>query len=641
MIRRAIAIALLIPVTPAFAQQWTVNSPDKRTAITLTRSGSGQLTWRATRGSKPVIAESPLGIRRTDQAFVENLTFVTVTDVAEIDERYTTVHGKRREHHVVGRERVVSFATANNARVDVILRAHDDGVAFRYRFPDFGGTGGERVTVTEELTGFRIAAGSTGWLQPQQEVHRYGPAYEEFYEEVKAGTRAPRRDGWAYPALFHAASGPWLLISESGFDGTYCGTHLAADSPGGLYRVVFPDPKEGMGVGAVQPRSTIPWTLPWRVVVIGDSAGSILESDLVTDLSPATKLKDTSWIKPGRAAWSWWSESDSPKSAERLNAFTDLAAAMGWEYALVDANWNAMQTGTIADVVARAKEKNVGLLLWYNSGGPHNDVTEQPRDRMHTRDARRAEFARIRDWGIKGVKVDFWHSDKQDRYQQYRDILQDAAEFQLMVNFHGSTIPRGWEREFPHLVGMEAVLGAEQYKFREAFGTRAAAHNTVLPFTRNVIGVMDYTPVTFSDHKFKHTTTNAHELAQAVVFTTGIQHFADSVTSYEALPAEPKAFLRQVPAAWDDTRALSGEPNKAVIVARRAGTAWYVGGLNADAAQSARVPLSFLPAGSFQMTLIRDGADDRTFDSSTRTVTGRDVIDVPMRARGGFVIRIE
>lgn len=152
---------------------------------------------------------------------------------------------------------------------------------------------------------------------------------------------------------------------------------------------------------------------------------------------------------------------------------------------------------------------------------------------------------------------------------------------------------------------------------------------------------MDYTPVTFSDHKFKHTTTNAHELAQAVVFTTGIQHFADSVTSYEALPAEPKAFLRQVPAAWDDTRALSGEPNKAVIVARRAGTAWYVGGLNADAAQSARVPLSFLPAGSFQMTLIRDGADDRTFDSSTRTVTGRDVIDVPMRARGGFVIRIE
>jgi hypothetical protein len=521
------------------------------------------------------------------------------------------------------------------------LRAHNDGVAFRYRFPDFGGSGGETITVAEELSAFRVPDGSTGWLQPQQQVSRYGPAYEEFYEQVKAGTPAPRADGWAYPALFHSPVGPWFLISESGFDGTYCGTHLAAESPAGLYRVVFPDAKEGMGVGVVQPVSTIPWSLPWRVVIVGDSAGDILASDLITDLSPATKLKDISWIKPGRAAWSWWSESDSPKHAERLNAFTDLAAAMGWEYALVDANWNVMETGNIEQVIAHAKEKNVGLLLWYNSGGPHNDVTEQPRDRMHTREARRAEFGRIRALGIKGVKVDFWHSDKQDRYRQYRDILQDAADFQLMVNFHGSTIPRGWEREFPHLVGMEAVMGAEQYKFREQFSTRAAAHNTILPFTRNVVGVMDYTPVTFSDHKFKHTTTNAHELAQAVVFTTGIQHFADSVQSYQALPAEPREFLRRVPSAWDETRALAGEPGKSVIVVRRAEKVWYVGGLNADTAQTVRVNLGFLPAGSLHMTLIRDGADDRRFDSTARRVTAKDVIEVPMRARGGFVMRIE
>jgi hypothetical protein len=607
----------------------------------LTRSGSGQLTWRVTRGSKPVIADSPIGIRRTDEAFVDNLTFVNVSEVTNIDERYTTMHGKRREHVVNGRERVVSFANARNARVDVILRAHDDGVAFRYRFPDFGGSGGEMVTVAEELTGFRVPDGSTGWLQPQQQVSRYGPAYEAFYEQVKAGTPSPEADGWAYPALFHSPGGPWFLISESAFDGTYCGTHLGADSSEGVYRVVFPDPKEGLGVGAVQPVSTIPWSLPWRVVVVGDSAGDILASDLITDLSPPTKLKDTSWIKPGRAAWSWWSESDSPKHADRLNAFTDLAAAMGWEYALVDANWNVMETGTIEQVIAHAKEKNVGLLLWYNSGGPHNDVTEQPRDRMHTREARRAEFARIRALGIKGVKVDFWHSDKADRYRQYRDILQDAADFQLMVNFHGSTIPRGWEREFPHLVGMEAVMGAEQYKFREQFSARAASHNTILPFTRNVVGVMDYTPVTFGDHKFKHTTTNAHELAESVVFTTGIQHFADSVQSYQALPVEPKDFLRRVPSAWDETRALSGEPGKSVIVLRRAEKTWYVGGLNADTAQTARLNLGFLPAGSFRMTLIRDGADDRSFDSTTRRVTAKDVVDVPMRARGGFVIRIE
>jgi alpha-glucosidase len=641
MKRFAIAIAALVYVTPAAAQQWTVNSPDDRTAIILSRSGSGQLSWRATRGSTPVIADSPLGIRRTDQPFVDNLNFVSATDVANIDERYTTPHGKRRDHQVTARERVVTFANSRNGRIEVVLRAHDDGIAFRYRFPDFGGTGGERTTIVEELTAFRVPAGSTAWLQPQQAVHRYGPAYEEFYDEVTAGTPAPRPDGWAYPALFHSPAGPWLLISESGFDGNYGGTHLGAASPGGLYRVAFPDPKEGMGVGAAPPTATIPWTLPWRVVVIGDSAGDIIESDLVTDLSPATRLKDTSWIKPGRAAWSWWAESESPKHAERLNAFTDLAAEMGWEYSLVDANWNVMQTGTIEQVIAHARAKNVGLLLWYNSGGPHNDVTEAPRDRMLSRDVRRAEFAKLREWGIKGVKVDFWHSDKQDRYQQYRAILEDAADFQLLVNFHGSTIPRGWEREFPHLIGMEAVSGAEQYKFNEQFPARAASHNTMLPFTRNAIGVMDYTPVTFSDHKFKRTTTNAHELALSVVFTTGIQHLADSVQSYQALPPEPKQFLGQVPSAWDETRALAGEPGKSVVVARRAGKVWYVGGLNADTAHTMRVNLGFLPAGSFQLTLIRDGGEDRAFDTSTKTVTAKEILDIPMRARGGFVIRIE
>lgn len=637
MARLVIAI-ILLHVTPAVAQQWTVNSPDNRTAITLTLQSGGQLFWRATRGSTAVIADSPLGLRRNDHAFVEGLAFVSATDITDIDERYATLHGKRREHQARGRERTITFMNVRSIRMELVLRAHDDGVAFRYRFPE---EDEEARRVVEELTGFAIPAGSTGWLQPQQPVNRYGPAYEEFYNQVMSGTPAPAADGWAFPALFHTPAGPWLLISESGLDSGYCGSHLAQNAPGGVYRLKFPDPKEGRGVGDAIPSHNLPWTMPWRVVVIGDTAGRILESDLVNDLSPPTAMKDTSWIKPGRASWSWWSDSDSPKHAARLNAFTDLAADMGWEYALVDANWNFMQTGTIDDVIKHARQKKVGLLLWYNSGGPHNDVTEAPRDRMHLRDVRRAEFAKLREWGIKGVKVDFWHSDKQDRIQQYRDVLRDAADFQLLVNFHGSTIPRGWEREFPHLIGMEGVLGAEQYKFREQFSTRAASHNSTLPFTRNVIGVMDYTPVTFTDHKVKRTTTNAHELAQAVVFATGIQHLADGVQAYQSLPPEPKAFLKAVPAGWDETRALSGEPGKSVVVARRFEKTWYVGGLNADTAQGIRVSLSFLGPGSFEMTLIRDGAEDRAFDSSRKTVTAKDVIEVPMRARGGFVMRIQ
>ena len=482
--------------------------------------------------ARRVLDKSPLGIRRHDQTFADALKLVRVGEPQTIDERYRTPHGKRRDHRVAGRERSLTFTNARNAQLEVIVRAHDDGVAIRYRFPE---TDSEARRVFAEMTGFAVPAGSTAWMLP---ISR--PALRArlrgLLSRRRAGQARAAPAGWSFPALFKTPAGKWALITEAALDGTYAGVRLAAEAPGGLYRVRFPDPGEGMGVGAVNPTSTLPWTMPWRVVIIGDAAARILESDLVSDLSPPSRLKDTSWIKPGRASWSWWSQDDSPKHAEALNRFIDLAADMGWEYSLVDANWNFMETGRIEDVVAHARAKGVGLLFWYNSGGPHNDVTEAPRDRMHLRDVRRAEFAKLKEWGVRGVKVDFWHSDKQDRIRQYRDILEDAADFQLLVNFHGCTIPRGWSREYPHLVGMEGVMGAEQYKFSEEYGQKSAWHNTVLPFTRNVPGEMDYTPVTFTDHKYPHRTTNAHELAQSVVFEVGVQHLADSDKAYRALP---------------------------------------------------------------------------------------------------------
>jgi alpha-glucosidase len=634
----AAAALIWVAYPAAEGQSWEVASPDGRTAIAVSLDGSGRLVWRVAHDKAAVLADSPMGLRRHDQTFVEGLKLAEASDATAIDERYSMPHGKRHDHVVRGRERVLTFVNPQRAKLQVVLRAHDDGVAFRYRFPETDTT---VRRVFEEYTGFHVADGSIGWMLPHQDVHKYGPAYEDLFQAVRVGEAAPRPAGWSFPALFKAPSGAWMLLTEAALDDGYVGSHLAAEVSGGVYRIKFPDPEEGLGVGEIHPLSALPWTMPWRVVMIGDAAGRLVESDLVNDLSPRSAIADTSWIKPGRAAWSWWSASDSPRHAEQLNAFTDFAAEMGWEYALVDANWDKMQTGRIEDVIAHAKEKGVGLLFWYNSGGPHNDVTEAPRDRMDLRDARRAELAKLRDWGVKGIKVDFWHSDKQDRIRQYRDILRDAAEFHLMVDFHGCTIPRGWSREFPNLVSMEAVFGAEQYKFRDFFPAKAAEHNSVLPFTRNAIGSMDYTPVTFSDVRYPHRTTNAHELALSIVFESGIQHFADSAASYRALPEAPRQFLRAVPAAWDETRALSGEPGRAVVIARRAGEVWYVGGVNGqDTPGSAQVGLSFLGSGAWTAQVIRDGADDRTCDAASRQVTAKDTIDVPVRARGGFVIRI-
>ncbi len=213
-----------------------------------------------------------------------------------------------------------------------------------------------------------------------------------------------------------------------------------------------------------------------------------------------------------------------------------------------------------------------------------------------------------------------------------------------MVDFHGSTIPRGWQREFPNLIGMEAVAGAEQYKFREDYAAKAPWLNTVLPFTRNAIGPMDFTPVTFSDAKYPHQTTNAHELALSVVFETPIQHLADSVDSYRAQPPEVKSFLHQVPAAWDETRVLSGEPGQTLMIARRDRGVWYVGGINGtNAPVTAEVNVPFLRDGSWRGTSIGDrpsvGRD--MVVGGLVGVTASSKIARHMQAHGGFVMRLE
>jgi len=263
---------------------------------------------------------------------------------------------------------------------------------------------------------------------------------------------------------------------------------------------------------------------------------------------------------------------------------------------------------------------------------------------MHERDVRRKELARLRDWGVKGVKVDFWQSDKQDRIAQYRDLLKDAAGFQLMVDFHGSTIPRGWQREFPNLIGMEAVAGAEQYKFREDYAGKAPWLNTVLPFTRNVAGPMDFTPVTFSDSKYPHETTNAHELALSVIFETPIQHFADSADSYRAQPPEVKSLLHTVPTAWDETRVLSGEPGQTVVIARRSGATWYVAAINGTGqAAGLSVDAAFLAEGRWRGTAVADGP------SAGRAVAVGGILDltrsgrlaIRLQPRGGYLARLE
>ncbi|MCH5373705.1 MAG: glycoside hydrolase family 97 N-terminal domain-containing protein, partial [Planctomycetes bacterium] len=434
--------------------RWSLPSPDGRLNITLQLAATnpdanmpttrgGQLTYAIDHddgtSSCQVLLPSPLGIRRGDQSFTEDLRFVAAGEIVEIDDSYSLAHGKRRDCRSVARRQTFTFANASGSRLQVEFHAANDGVAFRYRFPEDDST---QRRVDSEATGFQLPPGSRAWIQPYQQPSMWTPAYEEYFADgIEAGTAAPTSAGWCLPALFHvAATDRWVLLAEAAVDENYCGCRLEQQAPQSLYKIRFPEPDDGNGTGDVRPASRLPWTTPWRVVLVSDHLETIVGSTLITDLNPPSRVADTSWIKPGRVAWSWWSDHDSPRDYESQCEFVDLAAEMGWEYVLVDANWTLMDGGNVRELADYARKRDVGLLLWYNSGGPHNSVTEKPRGCLADPHVRRFEYDLLNQWGIKGIKVDFFQSDKQNVMQLYLGILKDAAEAKIMINFHGCTV---------------------------------------------------------------------------------------------------------------------------------------------------------------------------------------------------------
>ncbi|MBN1466475.1 glycoside hydrolase family 97 catalytic domain-containing protein [candidate division KSB1 bacterium] len=619
---------------------WTVKSPDGKLEITVELSsqasdvssspGEGSLRYWITYGKKVVMDKAPLGLECEGESFAKNLVFRTAS-FAKIDETYTLHNGKRRNLHSLANQLILALNNENGTDFELIVRAFDDGVAFKYALPGEG----EKI-ITREASAFKIPAG-TAYIMPYDDPGQWWPAYENFYGEYAVGASSPTQSGWAFPALFRINDGAiTILITESGLNGSYCGTHLEKDAPDGLYQVRLPEEADGEGVGKSTPVASLPWQSSWKVIIIGDSPGDIVESSLVTHVADPLAYAVSDYIKPGRAAWSWWSDSASPRNFAKQKTFIDLAADMGWEYYLLDANWNYEPMADLLDFINYADDKRVGVLVWYNSGGPHNSVTEAPRDRLFERERRRQEFQWLSEIGVKGVKVDFWHSDKQDMIKYYTDLLRDANDFQILVNFHGCTIPRGWERTFPNLLTLEAVNGAEQYKFNTAYPRNATWHNVNLVFTRNAIGPMDYTPVTFTDMENPHLTTVAHELALSIVFQSGILHFADKPDGYRTQPETVQQFLREVPVTWDEIKFLHGEPGKFVVLARRSGDTWHLGGIS-GLEEEKTVTIDARQFGVGEVLFIGDEAA-RSFKIQ-KLPNG--VHEIKMAPYGGFVMTVK
>lgn len=631
----AIALAaLLLATAPAFSaetQTWSLASPDKRDEISVTLNADGRLSYQVLHAGKVVLSESPLGLILEGNDFSKALQVARIGKAETRRERYELFAGVMPKVDLKIRQRTLEFTNGSQDVLGIDLAATDEGVAFRYRL-----SGAKNVLreVKEELTGFHVPADAKGWLQPYHAAGLYTPAYEDFYFQVAPGDAPPRSRGeprgWCFPTLFHVPSAnTWALVTESGTSGSYPGCHLAADSSGGTYRIAFPFPDEhtkGQSTNlTTNPRFTLPWTMPWRLIVLGQSAAEIATATLVTDLAPPSKIPDTSWIKPGRASWAWWSYPDGPFNAEHFNQFTDFAARMGWEYTLFDAGW---WSPGLKQLATHAKEKGVAPLAWLHAQDFYN---------AKKRAQKLDEMAAA---GIRGVKVDFWVSDRQETIATMHSLFADAAERKLLVNLHGCTMPRGWQRTWPNFMTAEAVLGTESYFYEPRYTEKAGELNTILPFTRNVVGPMDYTPVAISPKKFQRTTTAAHELATAIIFTSGITHYADQARMFESLPPEALKIFRDAPARWEETHCLLGEPGRLVVFARRSGTTWFIAGINGTSAVLP-VDLDLRPYRRFGTRTLISEAADAQMQVVVATGAKQDDWKHTMPPRGGFILRLD
>ncbi len=622
----------------------TISSPDKKIIVTCDITNASYTI--AYKGSI-VVKKSGLGIVREDEDFSRSLELIKASAPVLVKATYTMQTAKKKNIHYAAMQRVFETSTASGKKMNIIFRVSNDGVAFQYEFP---GKSTDIKKIKAEATSFHFNEGTRAWLQPKTEAQtgfeHTNPSYEAHYNiDIATGTPAPGPNGWVYPALFKY-NDTWMLVTEAALGRTYCGTSLQQHSPNNEYKINFPETPEVFtnGKATLNPESALPWKTPWRIIVIG-SLNTITASTLGTDLAFPSKKMDASFIKPGKASWSWVLQKDDSTVYHVQKKFIDYAADMNWQYCLVDAVWDkTIGYDSIKLLVDYAKQKNIGLLLWYNSAGDWNTVKMTPKDKLLTHESRVNEFSRLQQMGIKGIKVDFFAGDGQSMINYYQDILDDAATYKLLVNFHGATLPRGLQRTYPNLMTAEAVQGYEMITFNQQDANLYPQHAIMVAMIRNAFDPMDFTPMClYKIPNITKTTTSAFELATSVAFLSGIQHFAETPEGMVHIPPYVKDFLRALPNSWDDSRLIEAFPGKLYVIARKAGNKWYVAGLNGeDLEKRLSLDLSFLKGKKASLITTGSGIKNEvSFETTNSIVPANGRMEITVKGNDGFVAVFE
>lgn len=582
------AFALL--ASQALAQSITVTGPDTRLKVDLAVNGGIPL-YSVSYDGKTILEKSPLGFIANTGNFSQGMS-LTGQKTSQINKTYTQDRIKRSVVNYAANELTVRLQNTNKQPVNIVFRVSNNDVAFRYEIPKSSETGS--MVINEEKTGFDFPEYTTTFLTPQSDAmigwKRTKPSYEEEYTpDAPMNTRSQYGHGYTFPGLFRIGNDGWALVSETGVDSKFCASRLSDATPEGLYTIAYPMPEENNGNGTSAPGIALPGVTPWRTITVGNNLKPIVETTVPWDVvEPRYESEHT--YQFGRGTWSWILWQDGSINFDDQIRYINLAAAMGYEFFLID-NWWDKNIGhkRMEELARYAQSKNVSPIVWYSSSGYWNDIEQSPTNIMDNPITRKREMKWLQKIGAKGIKVDFFGGDKQETMRLYEAILSDADDHGLMVIFHGCTLPRGWERMYPNYVGSEAVLASENLIFNQHFNDNEAFNACLHPFIRNAVGSMEFGG-TFLNKRYNRTndggttrrTSDVFQLATAVLFQNPIQNFALAPNNLTDAPEVALDFMKQIPTTWDETVFIDGYPGKYAVLARRHGNRWYIAGINAQ-----------------------------------------------------------
>ncbi|HEY0945625.1 MAG TPA: glycoside hydrolase family 97 protein [Opitutaceae bacterium] len=659
-VRRALALLVFLTTAQfAVGADESLASPDGRVVVIL--GDTDGLRYRISLDGRPALADSRLGLDFNGGFSLGRAAKITAAARREHDGTWENPFGPRRI--VPDRYRELKLELAEDAdaprRLNLIVRAYDNGVALRYEIPTQPGL--ETFTVTDELTEFVFPSDLKCWAgDPSACAENQYP--EKRLTQLGSAIAAPH----VLPLLVQLPNG-YAAIAESDLL-DWAGMFLSAAAPradgtprpGAKVALAVRNDRNGFVVGQNHRVS------PWRVVMLARGAGELLTNDLVATLATPSRVADTSWIKPGVSAWDAWWTGVNPSQPEHTGVysrgdtrshreFIDFAAEMGFRYQVMDWFWYEHMTIwdkglhsppnnpsgdftrplshiDVPGLVAYARERGVGLWIWAHSLDIKTFGLERALEHL----------AKL---GVVGIKVDFFNSDSQETVQWIVQLLDCAARHRLMVNLHGVYKPTGLARTYPHFLTQEGVLGNEYNKLGgNPCDTR---HTITLPFTRGLLGPMDFTPGGFLNRTaadFKVTSpaevigTRARQLAETVVYFSPLLVLCDSPTNYR--DQSGVEFFRGLPTVWDETVVLSAEVAEHVVIARRSGTRWYLAAMNGDAPLTLRVPLKFLGKGSWKIRAFTDTSESAerptAISDTTRSVATDETLELRLSPSGGY-----